>query len=128
MLPEFQFIEKWILWFLIKGAGFFHNLPPGKNFIYHISGDDISSDPYIITAMLKSMNQVINSNMIVFDPNDNLLFITSRLSLNVNDEEMKAKEFKFEETEFYKLKNILIPEQDNLDEIINIIEMEFFKK
>ena len=30
---------------------------------------------------------------------------------------MKAKEFKFEETEFYKLKNILIPEINNIDGI-----------
>ena len=30
---------------------------------------------------------------------------------------MKTKEFKFEDTEFYKLKNILIPEVNNIDEI-----------
>ena len=30
---------------------------------------------------------------------------------------MKAKEFKFEETEFYKLHNILAPEVKNTDEI-----------
>lgn len=30
---------------------------------------------------------------------------------------MKSKEFKFEDTEFYKLHNILIPEVKNTDEI-----------
>ena len=43
--------------------------------------------------------------------------MSSRISLNVNDDEMKTKEFKFEDTEFYKLKNILIPEVNNIDEI-----------
>ena len=54
---------------------------------------------------------------IAFDENDEILYISSRMNLNVNDEEMKAKEFKFEETEFYKLKNILIPEINNIDGI-----------
>ncbi len=54
---------------------------------------------------------------IAFDENDEILYISSRMNLNVNDEEMKAKEFKFEETEFYKLHNILVPDIKNTEEI-----------
>ena len=54
---------------------------------------------------------------ISFDKDSNIRYITGRLSLNVNDEEMKTKEFKFEDTELYKFKNILIPEVNNIDEI-----------
>ncbi|WP_308780574.1 hypothetical protein [uncultured Clostridium sp.] len=54
---------------------------------------------------------------IAFDNDGNIRYITARLALNVNDEEMKTKEFKFEETEFYKLHNILISEIENTDEI-----------
>ena len=64
---------------------------------------------------------------IAFDTNGDLVFITSRLSLNVNDDEMKTKEFKFEDTEFYKLKNILISEINNIDEINEKIN-EAYKK
>ena len=45
------------------------------------------------------------------------MYVSADMKVNVSDDEMKAKEFKFEDTEFYKLKNILIPELDNLDEI-----------
>ena len=54
---------------------------------------------------------------LVFDKKGEVLYIGSTMSVNVNDDEMKTKEFKFEDTEFYKLKNILIPEIDNIDEI-----------
>ena len=54
---------------------------------------------------------------LAFDKEGNVLYISSQVSLNVNDQEMKTKEFKFEDTEFYKLKNILIPEVNNIDEI-----------
>ena len=54
---------------------------------------------------------------LVFDKNGEILIMSSRMSLNVNDDEMKTKEFKFEDTEFSKLKNILIPEINNIDEI-----------
>ena len=54
---------------------------------------------------------------ISFDKDGSIRYISSRMSLNVNDEEMKTKEFKFEETEFYKLHNILISEIENTDEI-----------
>ena len=54
---------------------------------------------------------------IAFDNNGNLLFLTGKLTLNVNDEEMKSKEFKFEDTEFYKLHNILAPDVKNAEEI-----------
>ena len=54
---------------------------------------------------------------ISFDKDGSIRYISSRMSLIVNDDEMKTKEFKFEETEFYKLKNILIPEVNNIDEI-----------
>ena len=54
---------------------------------------------------------------IAFEENGEISYITARLAMNVNDEEMKSKEFKFEETEFYKFKNILIPEIKNTDEI-----------
>jgi len=54
---------------------------------------------------------------IAFESDGEISFITARLAVNVNDEEMKNKEFKFEETEFYKFKNILIPEIKNADEI-----------
>ena len=40
---------------------------------------------------------------------------------------MKTKEFKFEDTEFYKLKNILISEINNIDEINEKIN-EAYKK
>ena len=53
---------------------------------------------------------------IYFD-DENVRNIVLQISLNVNDDDMKAKEFKFEETEFYKLKNILIPEINNIDGI-----------
>ncbi len=52
-----------------------------------------------------------------FDTNGDIVFISAEIVLNVNDEEMKTKEFKFEETEFYKLHNILIPDIKNTDEI-----------
>ena len=54
---------------------------------------------------------------LLFDEKGEILYMSSRISLNVNDDEMKTKEFKFEDTEFYKLKNILIPEVNNIDEI-----------
>ena len=60
---------------------------------------------------------VIATYGISFDKDSSIRYITSRMSLNVNDDEMKTKEFKLEETEFYKLKNILIPEVNNTDEI-----------
>ena len=60
---------------------------------------------------------VIAGYGISFDKDSNIRYISSRMSLIVNDDEMKTKEFKFEETEFYKLKNILIPEVNNIDEI-----------
>ena len=60
---------------------------------------------------------VIAGYGISFDKDSNIRYISSRMSLTVNDDEMKTKEFKFEETEFYKLKNILIPEVNNIDEI-----------
>jgi len=60
---------------------------------------------------------VIATYGISFDKDSSIRYITSRMSLNVNDDEMKTKEFKFEDTEFYKLKNILIPEVNNIDEI-----------
>ena len=52
-----------------------------------------------------------------FEENGDIRYISSRMSLNVNDDEMKTKEFKFEDTEFSNLKNILIPEINNIDEI-----------
>ena len=60
---------------------------------------------------------VIATYGISFDKDSSIRYITSRMSLNVNDDEMKTKEFKFEDTEFYKLKNILISEVNNIDEI-----------
>ena len=54
---------------------------------------------------------------ISFDKDGNIRYISLQISVNVNDEDMKTKEFKFEETQFYKLKNILIPEIKNVDEI-----------
>ena len=41
-----------------------------KKFIYHITGDDVTADPFVLSAMLKGINKINNSNMIVFDPND----------------------------------------------------------
>ncbi len=41
-----------------------------KKFIYHVSGDDVTSDPYIISAIIKGINNVNNSNTIIIDPND----------------------------------------------------------
>ena len=52
-----------------------------------------------------------------FEDNGEILYISAKMVLNVNDDDMKSKEFKFEDTEFYKLKNILIPEIKNADEI-----------
>ena len=54
---------------------------------------------------------------LAFEENGDIMFISAQISINVNDDEMKAKDFKIEETEFYKLKNILIPEINNIDEI-----------
>ena len=42
---------------------------------------------------------------LLFDEKGEILYMSSRISLNVNDDEMKTKEFKFEDTEFYKLHN-----------------------
>ena len=52
-----------------------------------------------------------------FEDNGEILYISAKMVLNVNDDDMKSKEFKFEDTEFYKLHNILIPEIKNADEI-----------
>lgn len=52
-----------------------------------------------------------------FDNDSNITYIAGRVSLNVNDDQMKTKEFKFEDTEFYKFKSILVPELNNTDEI-----------
>ena len=66
----------------------------------------------------KAINEfTIGRYGIAFKENDEIKYLTAKLTLNVNDEEMKAKEFKFEETEFYKLHNILAPEVKNTDEI-----------
>ena len=54
---------------------------------------------------------------LTFEKNGDIMYVSADMKVNVSDDEMKAKEFKFEDTEFYKLKNILIPELDNLDEI-----------
>ena len=54
---------------------------------------------------------------LVFDKKGEVLYIGSTMSVNINDDEMKTKEFKFEDTEFFKLKNILISEVNNIDEI-----------
>ena len=52
-----------------------------------------------------------------FKDNGEISYISAKMVLNVNDDDMKSKEFKFEDTEFYKLHNILIPEIKNADEI-----------
>ncbi|WP_308780809.1 hypothetical protein [uncultured Clostridium sp.] len=54
---------------------------------------------------------------LAFEENGDIMFISAQISMNVNDEEMKSKEFKFEETEFYKLHNIIVPDIKNTDEI-----------
>ena len=54
---------------------------------------------------------------LAFEEKGDILFISARMSLNVNDEDMKTKDFKFEDTEFYKLHNILISDIKNTDEI-----------
>lgn len=41
-----------------------------KKFIYHISGQDISSYNNELKAIITSMNKVENSNMIIMDPNE----------------------------------------------------------
>ena len=64
---------------------------------------------------------------ISFDKDGSIRYISSRMSLNVNDEEMKTKEFKFEETEFYKLHNILAPDVKNTDEINNKVNEGYEK-
>ena len=66
----------------------------------------------------KAINEfTIGRYGIAFDENDEIKYLVARLSLNVNDEEMKSKGFKFEDTEFYKLHNILISDIKNTDEI-----------
>ena len=66
----------------------------------------------------KAINEfTIGRYGIAFDENDEIKYLVARLSLNVNDEEMKSKGFKFEETEFYKLHNILAADVKNTDEI-----------
>ena len=64
---------------------------------------------------------------LAFEENGDIMFISAQISINVNDDEMKTKEFKFEDTEFYKLKNILIWEINNIDEINEKIN-EAYKK
>ena len=59
----------------------------------------------------------VASYNLYFDKEGNVKYISLQISVNVNDDDMKTKDFKFEETEFYKLKNILIPEIKNVDEI-----------
>ena len=41
-----------------------------KNFMYHITGEDVGADPYILSAMIKAINKINNSSMIIMDPND----------------------------------------------------------
>ncbi len=59
----------------------------------------------------------VASYNLYFDKEGSVKYISLQISVNVNDDDMKTKDFKFEETEFYKLKNILIPEIKNVDEI-----------
>ena len=47
---------------------------------------------------------------IAFNSDGEIKSISAGITLNVIDEEMKNKKFKFEETEFYKLHNILVPD------------------
>ena len=62
-----------------------------------------------------------------FEDNGEILYISAKMVLNVNDDDMKSKEFKFEDTEFYKLHNILIPEIKNTDEINNKVNEGYEK-
>ena len=54
---------------------------------------------------------------IAFDNDSAIKYISSQMTLKVNEEETKNKEFKFEDTEFYKLHSILIPDIKNSTEI-----------
>ncbi|MDY4253013.1 MAG: hypothetical protein SPH93_15860 [Clostridium sp.] len=56
---------------------------------------------------------------IAFNSDGEIKSISAGITLNVIDEEMKTKKFKFEDTEFYKLHNILISDINNTDEINN---------
>ena len=96
-----------------------------ENNIDFKQGDNYKNTKYDGTTSITYENSdnntvgefVIAGYGISFDKDSNIRYISSRMSLIVNDDEMKTKEFKFEETEFYKLKNILIPEVNNIDEI-----------
>lgn len=66
----------------------------------------------------KAINEfVIGRYGIAFDNNGEIKYITAKMSLNVNDDDMKTKEFKFEDTEFCKLTNALASDIKNYDEI-----------
>ena len=54
---------------------------------------------------------------IAFDNDGEVLYISAKMNLNINEEEMKAKEFKFEDTELFKLTTILIPDINSEEEI-----------
>lgn len=54
---------------------------------------------------------------IAFEDTGEIKYISAEITLNVKDDEVKNKEFKFEDTEFYKLHNILISDIKNKDEI-----------
>ena len=47
---------------------------------------------------------------ISFEKSGEIAYIAGNMLLNVNDEEIKTKGFKFEEIAFYKLRDILIPD------------------
>ena len=79
--------------------------------------NDITSIEYENSEQEAVNEFTIGRYGISFDKNDDIRYISSKLTLNVNDEEMKSKEFKFEDTEFYKLHNILAAEVKNNDEI-----------
>ena len=54
---------------------------------------------------------------IAFDNDGEALYISAKMNLNINEEEMKTKEFKFEDTELFKLTTILIPDIKSEEEI-----------
>lgn len=70
--------------------------------------DSSKKQPGEIPSALYSLN---------FEDNGEIKYISANISLNLIEDEMKNKEFKFEDTEFYKLHNILVSDNKNTDEI-----------
>ena len=62
---------------------------------------------------------------VVFDDDSNIEYITTRLVMRVNEEEIKAGNFKFEETPFYEFSKLMFNEERDYIELNKLIMDEY---